>query len=424
MPAIALVDCNNFYVSCERAFNPSLEGKPVVVLSNNDGCVIARSNEAKAVGIGMGEPWFKVRQLAEDGGVVGLSSNYALYGDMSERVMSVLADHAPAVEVYSIDECFLDLDRMPFSDLTAWCGNLRAMVRRWTGIPVSVGIGNTKTLAKLANRLAKKSPRCAGVLDLSNHPEWIEAALKRTAVSDVWGIGRQWSGVLHLNEIHTALDLRNADDGWIRKGLGNVGLRTVLELRGTPVHDLETEPADRKTCCCSRSFGESVTEFSHVRDAVVLFASRAAEKVRKDVLVAGVVQVFIMTDRFRRDEPQYSNSASIKLASPSASTTTIINAAMKGLETIWQDGFAYRKAGVLLLDLIKPEDVPRDLFTVAAPQAPAALMKALDAVNGKFGRGALTFGTVASDAPWKMRQERKTPNYTSRWSDIPKVQMG
>lgn len=419
MPTFGLVDCNNFYASCERVFNPGLEGKPVVVLSNNDGCVIARSNEAKAIGIGMGEPWFKVRKLAEDGGVVAVSSNYALYGDMSERVMSVLADHAPAVEVYSIDECFLDLDRMAVPDLTAWCRHLRTLVRRWTGIPVSVGVGSTKTLAKLANRLAKKSPRCDGVLDLANHPEWIETALKRTEVGDVWGIGRQWSGVLHLNGIRTAFDLRNAEDGWIKMRLGNVGLRTVMELRGIAVHTLDTEPADKQTCCCSRSFGEAVTEFAHVRDAVVMFASRAAEKVRKDGLVAGVVQVFIMTDRFRKDEPQYSNSATIRLGSPTSSTPNVIGAAVNGLDAIWKDGFAYRKAGVVLLELVRPDAVPRDLFTVAAPQAPAALMKALDAVNQRFGRGAMTFGMAAPDAPWMMRQERKTPRYTSRWSDVP-----
>lgn len=423
MPTFALVDCNNFYASCERVFRPALEGKPVVVLSNNDGCVIARSNEAKALGIGMGEPWFKVRKLAEDGGVVAVSSNYALYGDMSERVMSVLADHAPSVEVYSIDESFLDLDRMAVPDLTAWCRNLRATVRRWTGIPVSIGIGPTKTLAKLANRLAKKSPRCAGVLDLANHPEWVESALKRTDVGDVWGIGRQWSGVLYLNDIRTAWDLRNADDGWIRKRMGNIGLRTVLELRGQAVHTLESEHADKQTCCCSRSFGEATTDRRHVHDAVVTFASRASEKVRKGGLVAGVVQVFIMTDRFRRDEPQYSNSAIIRLASPTSSTPSVIGAAMRGLEAIWKDGFAYRKAGVVLLELVRADAVPRDLFTVAAPQAPAALMKALDALNGRFGRGALGYGLATPEAPWKMRQERKSPAYTTRIDELPVVRV-
>jgi len=421
MPTIALVDCNNFYASCERAFNPAWEGKPIVVLSNNDGCVIARSNEAKALGIGMGEPWFKVRHLAEEGGVIAVSSNYALYGDLSERVMSVLADHAPAVEVYSIDECFLDLDRMAVPDLTAWCRYLRATVRRWTGIPVSVGIGTTKTLAKLANRLAKKSSRCDGVLDLANHPEWVETALKRTDVGDVWGIGRQWSGVLYLNGIRTALDLRNAEDGWIRKRMGNVGLRTVIELRGIAVHTLETEPADKQTCCCSRSFGETVTNQSHVRDAVVTFASRAAEKIRKDGLLTGVVQVFIMTDRFRKEDPQYSNTATIRLSTPTSLTPAVINAATRGLESIWKNGFAYKKAGVVLLELIRPEAVPRDLFSATPPKAPAHLMQALDAVNAKFGRGAVAFGLSQLNAPWKMRQERKSPSYTSRWEDIPRA---
>lgn len=419
MPAIGIVDCNNFYVSCERAFQPRLEGKPVVVLSNNDGCAVARSNEAKALGIGMGEPWFKLRHLVDEAGLVGLSSNYALYGDLSARVMSILADHAPAAEVYSIDECFLDLTGMP--NLTPYCRELRAKVRQWTGIPVAIGIGPSKTLAKIANRLAKKSKKADGVLDLANAPEWIELALKRTEVGDVWGIGRQWAGLCHLNGIKTAYDLARADDGWVRKHMGAVGLRTVMELRGHAVHTLETEPIDRQTCCVSRSFGEATDSLDHVRNAVVMFASRAAEKIRRDELVAGVVQVFVMTDRFRRDEPQYSNSCSARLTFPTSSTPEILGAAIKGLETIWRSGFAIRKAGVLLLDLVRPEDVPRDLFAPPPPVRPQSLMKALDGVNARYGRGAVSFGLQPKDSPWVMRQESKTPSYTTRWSEIPRV---
>lgn len=425
MPTFALVDCNNFYVSCERAFDPRLEGRAVVVLSNNDGCVVARSAEAKALGIPMGVPTFKIRGLTEGGQVVALSSNYALYGDMSARVMSILADAAPVQEIYSIDECFLDLHGMAtVPDLGAWCRDLRARVRQWTGIPVSIGIGGTKTLAKLANRLAKKALKADGVIDLAHNEGWLAAALKRTAVGDVWGIGHRWAELLHANGIHTAWDLRQAADGWIRQRMGSVGLRTVLELRGIPCHTLESESVDRKTCCCSRSFGQATNDRSHVQDAVITFASRAAEKVRQDGLVAGTVQTFILTDRFRREEPQYTGSVSVQLEQPTALTPLIIHAAEHGLAAIWRDGYTIRKAGVILLDLVRPEDVPRDLFTPPVPQRPQTLMKAVDGVNARFGRGTIAFGLAPVDAPWKMKQGRRTPCFTTRWADIPTMRIG
>jgi DNA polymerase V len=337
---------------------------------------VARSNEAKALSIAMGEPAFKIKHLVAEAGLVMLSSNYALYGDMSARVMNVLATFAPAVEVYSIDECFLELDGMPQPDLTDWARQLRVTVRQWTGIPVSVGIGPTKTLAKLANRLAKKSPRADGALDLTANPAWIEPALKKTDVADVWGIGRQFAAHCYTTGIRTAWDLTQADDGWIRKVMGKVGLRTVMELRGHAVHTMETEPANRQTCCCSRSFGEATRDQRHVHDAVVTFASRAAEKVRRDGLVAGALQVFIMTDRFRREEPQYSNAATMRLAPATANTPDIIAASTRGLDAIWRDGFNIRKAGIILLDLVDPA-IPRDLFSAPAPTRPKALMAAI-----------------------------------------------
>lgn len=420
MPTYALVDCNNFYVSCERVFDPKLERRPVVVLSNNDGCVVARSNEAKALGIPMGEPAFKIRRQVEQGGVVALSSNYALYGDMSGRVATVLADWAPAVEVYSIDECFLDVDQMAVPDLTEWCRDLRETVRRWTGIPVSVGIARTKTLAKLANRLAKKSPKAGGVLDLAHHPEWVEPALMKTDVGDVWGIGFRWQALLNSHGIWTALHLARAEDGWIRKHMGAVGLRTVLELRGMPVHTLETVPQPRQTCCCSRSFGEATADYGHVRDAVVTFATRAAEKIRRDGLVAAVAQVFLQTDRFRKEQSQRSGSASTRLAPPTSSTPQLVAAALKALEAAWSDGY-YRKAGVLLLDLVRAEDVPRDLFSAPPSPGSGKLMQALDEVNRRFGRNAVRLGLPEPEAPWQMRQDKLTPFYTTRWTDIPRV---
>jgi DNA polymerase V len=423
MAVYALVDCNNFYVSCERVFNPALEGKPVIVMSNNDGCAVARSAEAKVIGVDMAAPAFKLRHLVESHGLVMLSSNYALYGDMSERVMSVLATFSPGAEVYSIDECFLDLDGLPVDDLTAWSQQIRATVRRWTGIPVSVGIGTTKTLAKLANRLAKKSKKADGALDLTGNPKWVEAALKQTPVGDVWGIGRQYAAHCGVNGIRTAYDLTLQSDGWIKKTMGAVGLRTVMELRGTPVHTLDTAPSDKQTTCCSRSFGEAVTEYGQVRDAVITFASRAAEKIRGQVLVAGALQVFAYTDRFRPDQPQFSLNATIRLSPPTSSTPHIIGAALKGLETSWRDGYGYKKAGVILLDLVRPEDIPRDLFSPPpdAGTRPKALMAAVDGINSKLGKGAVGYGLAQKDAPWQMRCNHRTPSYTTSWDELPVV---
>jgi len=419
MAVYALVDCNNFYVSCERVFNPALDGKPVAVLSNNDGCAVSRSAEAKAIGVPMGEPAFKLRPLVEHQGLILQSSNYALYCDMSERVMSVLATFAPGAEVYSIDECFLDLDGLAVPDLTAWCRGVRATVKRWTGIPVSVGIGPTKTLAKLANRLAKTSPRAKGVLDLAGHPGWIEAALKRTPVREVWGIGRNYAGHCGVNGILTAYDLTRAEDGWIRKTMGAVGLRTVMELRGIPVHTLDTQPSDKQTTCCSRSFAETVTAYEHVHDAVLTFASRAAEKIRAETLVAGAIQVFAYTDRFRPDQPQISLNAMVRLSPPTSSTPRVIAAALAGLRSAWREGYAYKKAGVILLDLVNPANVPRDLFSPPPNPRGQALMAAIDGLNGRLGKGVVGYGLIPKDAPWRMRSNNRSPNYTTAWSDLP-----
>ncbi|RAU20739.1 DNA repair nucleotidyltransferase [Paramagnetospirillum kuznetsovii] len=421
MARYALVDCNNCYVSCERVFNPALDGKPVVILSNNDGCAVARSNEAKALGVPMGEPAFKLRHLVEREGLIMLSSNYALYGDMSARVMSVLATFSPGIEVYSIDEAFLDLDGMEVPDLTAWCHEVRATVRRWTGIPVSVGVGSTKTLAKLANRLAKKSKKADGALDLTTDPRWLEPALKQTPVADIWGIGRQFASHCGLAGIQSAYQLTQASDAWIRKTMGAVGLRTVMELRGISVHTLDSAPSDKQTTCCSRSFGQAVTDIDQVRDAVTSFASRAAEKIRGQGLVAGALQVFAYTDRFRKDQPQYALNATLRLAPATSSTPAIIASALRGLESSWRDGYGYKKAGVILLDLVRPEDIPRDLFSPAIEDngRPAALMVAMDAVNARMGKGAVGFGLAAEDAPWRMQCGNRSPSWTTSWDDIP-----
>ena len=418
MSTFALVDCNNFYASCERVFRPHLVNRPIVVLSNNDGCVVARSHEAKVLGIAMGVPLFQVRHIVEQYGVVVLSSNYALYGDLSERVTSVLAAAAPRIEVYSIDESFLDLDRLAVPDLTAWCRDLRTRVLRWTGIPVSIGIGPTKTLAKLANRIAKGSQRVEGVLDLSGNPAWTEAALRKTAVGDVWGIGFRWSKMLVNHGIGTALDLRDAPDMWIRRRMGVVGLRTVHELRGIACHDLETEPAPKQTTCCSRTFGEAVTDNVQVRDAIVAFATRATEKIRTANQVCGTIQVFIATDRFDTAAQQHASSATCAFMTPTADSRSIVAAAIRIFERLWRDGFAYRKAGVLLLDLSSAKNIVPSLFTDEPPQS-RPLMKAIDQVNARFGRGSIGLCLSARAAPWRMRQEHLSPRFTTRWHELP-----
>ena len=423
MATIGLVDCNNFYASCERVFQPSLAARPIVVLSNNDGCIVARSQEAKALGIAMGVPLFQAKRLVERHDVTVLSSNYALYGDLSERVMSILAAEAPRIEVYSIDESFLDLDRLAVPNLTRWCRDLRNRVRRWTGIPVSIGIGPTKTLAKIANRIAKSAPRTGGVLDLSGNPAWVGPALSRTAAGDVWGIGGRWSRMLAGRGIGTALDLRDAPDGWVRQRMGVTGLRTVHELRGIACHELETQPAAKQTTCCSRSFSRAISDREQVRDAIVSFAERTAEKIRQSDQVCGNLQVSIATDRFDTAAPQYTTAASAAFPAPTADSRVIVAAALRILERLWREGFAYRKAGVMLLDLSPAGDAVGSLFQ-DGPLENGRLMQAMDRINERFGRGSIALGLTARDAEWRMRQERLSPRYTTRWRDLAAANTG
>ena len=422
MATFALVDCNNFYASCERLFQPRLRGRPVVVLSNNDGCVIARSNEAKALGVGMGAPMFKIRKLVEEHDIAVCSSNYALYGDISERVMSVLGSSAPAHEIYSIDECFLDLDRLGVPDLTDWCRHLREQTLQWTGIPVSVGVGPTKTLAKLANRLAKKSAKAGGVLDLVHHPNWIDTALRKTPVGDVWGVGRRWTVMLEERGIRTTHDFAHAPDGWVRQRMGVVGLRTVHELRGLVCHALDDQPPPKQTTCCSRTFGTAIYAKAQVHDAIMSFAERAAEKVRHAGQVAGAVQLFIRTDPFAQDAPQKSVSGSATFHRPTSDTRDIAAAVLRIFDRIWRDGYGWRKAGVLLLDLGAPGHAPASLFDVI--EAPDdGLMQAIDQINARYGRGTARLGLAQKDGEWHMRRENLSPSFTTRWSDIPSARL-
>jgi len=416
---IALVDCNNFYCSCERVFQPRLEGRPVVVLSNNDGCVIARSNEAKALGVPMGAPYFKHRDTLQKAGVAVRSSNYALYGDMSHRVMTVLGGFTPNVEVYSIDECFLDLSGFMGQDLTAYGQMIRDTTKQWTGIPVSVGIGPTKTLAKIANRVAKKDPDANGVCDLTD-PALAEAAMSKIGVGDVWGIGRRWRKMLEGRGIHTAKDLRDAQEGWVRQKMGVVGHRTVMELRGTPCVDLETIPQDKQTVCVSRTFGKPMTDYEGLHAAIATFVMKAGEKLRKLDLVATNINVFVHTDPFREDRAQYSKSVTVDLLTATNHSGKILAGALRGLRGIYRSGYHYKRAGILLLELERSGHAPRTLFE-HDDQKGQRLMAAIDAINGRYGHGVVNYGQIRRSSTWYMTQEHRSPRFTTQWDELPLV---
>ncbi|CAM8636084.1 DinP Nucleotidyltransferase/DNA polymerase involved in DNA repair [Comamonadaceae bacterium] len=427
----ALVDGNNFYVSCERVFRPSLNGLPVVVLSNNDGCAIARSNEAKALGIAMGAPWFQIKHLAEDAGLVALSANFALYGDMSDRMMSLAAGLGPAQEIYSIDESFIDISGVK-GDFIERSHKIRARILQWVGIPCGIGIGSTKTLAKLANHIAKTAERKPGVypdklaqvcnLAALDQPER-DAVFAATAVGEVWGVGRQISKQLQAGGIHTVLDLMKIDPATVRSKWSVVLERTVRELQGTPCIDLDHSPAAKKEIACTRSFGRAITEQHHIAEAVTEFASRAAEKVRKQHSQAGQVLVFIRTSPFRKDA-QYSRSMVTPLRRPSADTTCIVKAALQGLSHIYKPGFNYAKAGVMLLDL-QPDtnqQAELDLEDGDVEEDRSRLMTAMDTLNQRFGKGTVLTASAGLDGvrrEWSMKQLRRTPAYTTRWDDMP-----
>jgi DNA polymerase V len=426
----ALVDGNNFYVSCERVFRPTLEGVPVIVLSNNDGCAIARSNEAKAMGVKMGHPWHQIRHL-EEGGLVALSANFALYGDMSDRMMSLAAGMGPSQEIYSIDESFIGLDGVR-GDLKARAIAVRERIFRWVGIPCCVGIGPTKTLAKFANHVAKQAERKPGsypvgharVCDLSTLSQGErDALLSATEVGELWGVGRRIGDQLVEGGIRTALDLAMLDPATVKRGWSVVLERTVRELQGMPCIGLDDAPEPKKQIACTRSFGRTVEAFEPLAEAVSEFASRAAEKLRKQSSHASEVLVFIKTSPFRKD-PQYSRSMIVPIRRPTDDTSAIVGAALMGLRAIYQPGFQLTKAGVMLLD-IQPasrEQFELDLGDTAAARDRSRLMKAMDSVNGRWGKGTVkvSSGRVGmAPRDWGMKQDRRTPAYTTEWADMP-----
>lgn len=415
--SLALVDCNNFYCSCERVFRPDLDGKPIVVLSNNDGCVVSRSNEAKALGIKMGEPWFKLRGLVRQHGIVAFSSNYALYADMSNRVMSILSQFSPTQEVYSIDECFLELTG--FADIRERAYDIRKAILAWTGIPVCVGIGPSKTLAKLANHVAKKHPKSQGIFDYNVlSPAQQNNVLAHLEVGDVWGIGRKLSKGLTDLGIASALQLRNADAPSLRARYGVVIEKTIRELRGDACIEMEEVAPAKKQIVSSRSFGQCVTELHDVQDAIAHFISNACGKLRKQNSVAGMLQVFILTDQFRPEKPQYSPCISIPLVLPTSDSLELNRWAFDGLERIYRTGYEYKKAGVILADIRPGHILQEDLFAAHEAKPRKALMEALDKINARFGRGTLKISSDGSRRSWEMRADNRSPSYTTDWEQI------
>jgi DNA polymerase V len=416
MPAIGLIDCNNFYVSCERVFQPRIRRRPVVVLSNNDGCVIARSNEAKALGLKMGTPLFKVQDLVDKYNVAVFSSNYALYGDMSHRVMEALQEFTTEVEVYSIDEAFMSLDDEDSQSFHARGMNIREKVLKWTGIPVSVGIGQTKTLAKVANNLAKKNAGMQEVLDLT--PVGVQTeALQQTPVGEVWGVGPAYSKLLKAAGITTARKLRDADRRWIRQRMTIVGARIVEELRGISCLPLVQCPQQKKSITCSRSFGILVESLDELREAVAVYMSRAAERLRRGKLAAGVVTVFINTNRFS-NEPQYGNSVTYELVYSTDSTKELLEWAQKGLEQIYRSGYRYKKAGVMLNQLVPVDQLTKRFFDDGAFERSRRVLKAVDEINKRHGRDTVRFGIARADGRWKTKFLRRSQNYTTDIKEV------
>ncbi len=412
-----LIDADSFYVSCERVFRPDLNGKPVVVLSNNDGCVISRSKEAKSI-IKMGDPAFKIKDIIQQYGVAVFSSNYVLYGDLSCRVHSILAESAPEIEIYSIDEAFLNLTGM-MVNLKEYAQEIRQKVYKNTGIPVSVGIGPTKVLAKTANYYAKKVPANQGAFILDS-PEKINEALKIFDIGEVWGIGKNYATMLNHYQVKTAWDFTQLPDDWIRKKMTVVGLRIKKELEGVSCLPMELIAAPKKAICTSRSFGEGQTELEPIKAALATFVSRCAYKLRKQNSCAKVIMVFIHTNGFNPNEPQHAQNVVIPLPVATNSTMEITKYAFKGLAAIFRKGYRYKKAGILVTEVLTATEIQGSLFDRVDRGKHDEIMKAMDQINARFGRDTVKLAVQGfeSTSKWKLRQEKLSPCYTTRWEDI------
>jgi len=416
---IALVDCNSFYVSCERLFNPSIAKKPVVVLSNNDGCVISRSTESKVLGIKMGEPYFKVRKIIKKNDVKTFSTNFALYGDISRRVMKTLKQFSPQMEVYSIDEAFLDLSSVKNEKLLEHGYKIREIVLKWTGIPTSIGIATTKTLSKAANYIAKKEK--SGVINLVNSKK-IDELLSKIQINNVWGVGKQLTKFYTKNGINTAYDLKNMHNGWIKKNTNVFGSRTAMELKGISCTSLEPYEEKRKNCCVSRSFGKKVTKIEDLSEAITTHCLNAAEKIRSDEQTVKKITVFIRTSPFQKDQNYYSNSKSIDLAIRTNDSIILVKKALNILESIYVKGYKYQKAGVIFSDLKNVDDYSKNLFsTVNNEEKRIKLMKAIDHTNVKYGRHALSIAQAGIKKIWITKRQHSSKIDTASFELLPIV---
>ena len=416
----AILDCNNFYASCERVFNPKLNGRPIVVLSSNDGCIIARSNEAKALGMKLGAPYFEFKALAEREQVVVFSSNYTLYGDMSRRVMNTVCSMVSDVEMYSIDEVFIDLSEVDASNLKTFAVDVREQVKRSTGIPVSIGIASTKTLAKIANHFVKREPEHQGALVLERASQ-IDSALRKVPVRNIWGVGGRTGVLLRGFCIDTAADLRDASDKWIRKHLSITGLRTAKELRGISCIPFEETAPNKKSICSSRSFGRKLTDKNIIREAVACYAARAAEKLRSECGMASLLMLFLRTDQFS-NERQYQNSSCITFPVATNDSRTLIAGALSVLDRIYKPGYCYKKAGIVLSEIVPETMLQLDLFEQGQTKKDHALMHTVDRINSDLGSHTVRFGAQgAQRSKWNPRCTHKSPCYTTRWDQLLRV---
>jgi DNA polymerase V len=414
------VDCNNFYCSCERVFNPKLEGRPVVVLSNNDGCAISRSDEAKALGIGMAAPAFIMKKFLDQHQVAVFSSNYTLYGDMSSRIMGSLGLFAPKIELYSIDEAFLDLGEVRKTDLRQLGFDIRKTIKKNLGIPVSVGIGSTKTLAKMANRHAKKHYKEGPVFWASN-PSLVREMLSATAVEDIWGIGHQYALFLSRSGFKTAAEFLQAPEEWIRKNLSVVGHRLLFELRGIPSIAWELEKPVRKNICTSRSFGNRLTDKNRIAEAMANYAASCAAKLRAEKTCCRSLQVFIQTNPHKTDEPQYLRSIDIELDRASSHTGEIIKVALRGLDLIFKPGFLYMKCGVTVMDLVPESAVQGSVFDRTDREKNRRVMRAIDQINQSIGKEILRTAVQGFDRSYRLKTDYLSPRYTTRMDEILKI---
>ena len=414
----ALVDCNNFYASCERVFRPYLKSKPVVVLSNNDGCVIARSNESKQLGIKMGEPAFKIKSIIEKNEIHVFSTNFALYGDMSQRVMDTLSGIIPFIEIYSIDEAFLDLRKFNKKDINDICFKIKEKILKNTGIPVSIGVGRTKTLSKIANHIAKKN-RGVFILDKKNEDD----ILDNFSIVDIWGVGKKISHFLYSKNINNAKKLKYSNLYWARTNMTIKAEKMIKELRGEECFPLNCSHLDKKSICTSRTFGQMVSNLEDLSSSIAMYATRCAEKLRMQKCSAHYAYVFIQTNPYRKDLKQYIQSKPVKFSVATNDTSEIIKSVLYMLNKIYKKGYQYKKAGVILGGIIKKSQVQGNLFDDIDRERNDKIINTVDVINRKMGQDIIRYATLGYKKKWKLRQEQLSPCYTTRWKDVLKIRL-